>query len=148
LRWDIGLGYCLVNCGAVAAVQDQPERAVRLFATVEALFNSRGHIMQPADRALYDRHLALARTRLDASACAAAAAAGQALTLEQALEDALGPSAPAQAVASAPSTPGGELSAVRAGAGDAQAARPWIRRPSDCGGRPDPRRGHGGGRQG
>jgi hypothetical protein len=93
LRWEIGLVYCLVGLGTVAALQEQSERAIRLFGAVEALCNNSGHHMQPADRALYDGHLALARARLDATAGAAAWAAGQALTLDQALEGALEPEA-------------------------------------------------------
>jgi hypothetical protein len=143
LRWEIGLAYCLVGLGAVATLQEQSERAIRLFSAVEALFNNRGHRMQPADRALYDVHLVLARARLDATQGAAAWAAGQALTLEQALEGALGPealSAPAQAEGSGP-TPSGarQLAPVRPRAGAASTGRHWRHRPPDRGGLPDGR---------
>jgi hypothetical protein len=51
--------------------------------------NGRNRSLSPADRADYDRISVATRTQLDDATFAAAWAAGQALTLEQAIAEAL-----------------------------------------------------------
>jgi len=48
-----------------------------------------GQVVEPGDRTEYDRNAAVARTQLGAQAFAAAWTAGRAMTMEQAIADAL-----------------------------------------------------------
>jgi transposase len=93
IRWDIGdrLGIivCLSELAAVAVLQDNPLRAARLRGAAEA---QRETIGVPATSAYHADHaqvLAAVRAALDADAFAAAWAAGQALTPEEAIAEAL-----------------------------------------------------------
>ena len=89
------LGYtaryaqCFEAFGQLAAAQEQAERAVRLFAAAEALRESLGLGLAPADRPGYNRRLADARRALDEPTFAATWAQGRAMPLEQALDYAL-----------------------------------------------------------
>jgi hypothetical protein len=67
----------------------QPLRAARLFGASDALFEAIGQVRDPAFAAAYERFVADVRAQVDAAAFAAAYAAGQALTLEQAIAYAL-----------------------------------------------------------
>ena len=85
-----GEAWCLASFGSAAALDEQPERAARLWGAAEKLRQSIGCRPAPATRATYERAMALARAQLGEEAFAAAWAAGQALTLEQAIAEALG----------------------------------------------------------
>jgi tetratricopeptide (TPR) repeat protein len=74
----------------VAGAQGQLERAARLFGAAEVLRESTGTPLPPAYRAAYERDVTAIRAQLDDDVFAAAWAAGQALTLEQAIAEALG----------------------------------------------------------
>jgi hypothetical protein len=71
------------------STQAQPERAARLLGAVDALREMIGYRLAAAERTDYDRDVAAIRAQLDAATFAAAWAAGQALTLEQAIAEAL-----------------------------------------------------------
>jgi predicted ATPase/transcriptional regulator with XRE-family HTH domain len=90
-RW--GIAYSLGGVATVISVQGQPPetlaRAVRLFGAAAALRATISASVPPNERADYDRTVTAVRTALGAAAFAAAWAEGQALTLEQALADAL-----------------------------------------------------------
>jgi predicted ATPase/transcriptional regulator with XRE-family HTH domain len=85
---------CLLGLAEIAVAQEQPRVAARLFGAAEALRQSSGvpwpgasDIRQSAD---VETALATARARLAESSFAAAWAAGRALSLQQAVDYALG----------------------------------------------------------
>jgi hypothetical protein len=81
---------CLAGLARAAAAQGQPERAARLFAAVPVPYRARGPVLvEAADRAEFDREVASVRAQLGEAAFAAAWAAGQAMTTEQAVAYAL-----------------------------------------------------------
>jgi ferric-dicitrate binding protein FerR (iron transport regulator) len=53
------------------------------------LYSTPCQVVEPGDRTEYDRNAAVARTQLGAQAFAAAWTAGRAMTMEQAIADAL-----------------------------------------------------------
>jgi predicted ATPase/DNA-binding SARP family transcriptional activator len=79
----------IASCLAGIAVAAPPEMAVRLLGAAEALLESMGAVLEPADRAEYARTAADVRARLDAATLASAWQAGRALLLEQAIAEAL-----------------------------------------------------------
>jgi len=82
------IAQSLVGFAALAARQQRPERAVRLYGAAVALCAA-SDLPMPGVRADYERDLAAARAQLDAASLAAAWAAGQAMGLEQAIAYAL-----------------------------------------------------------
>jgi len=86
-----GIARSLAGLAGVAGARGQPQRAARLFGTVAALLETIGADLEPADRVDYHRNVVSARAMLNAEAFAAAWAAGRALTLEQAVIEALAP---------------------------------------------------------
>jgi hypothetical protein len=74
---------------AVLAAQDDPARAVRLFAAAEASRQVLGWSVSPAERERLTAVTAAAQARLDPAASAAAWAEGQAMRLEDAVTYAL-----------------------------------------------------------
>jgi hypothetical protein len=76
---------CLDGLAAVAGTQGQPERAARLFGAAEALRQRVNVALQPAYHAAYKRDVAAAGAQLNDATFAAAWAAGQAMSLEQAI---------------------------------------------------------------
>jgi hypothetical protein len=87
----------LEGYGALAAAQGAPRRALRLAGAAAALRErERGtRPLSPREQITRDRRLAPARQALSAEEQAAAWAEGQAMTLEQAIADALEEQAPA-----------------------------------------------------
>jgi len=83
------VAWCLAGLGSVAALDEEPERAVRLWGTAERLRQAIGCRPAPAARATYERAVALARAQLGEDAFAAAWEAGRAMSLEEALTYAL-----------------------------------------------------------
>ena len=71
------------------ALQGQAERAARLFGAAAALRAAHGIVLRPCDHALHERTLAAARGLLGGEAFAAAWAAGQALSQDGAIAEAL-----------------------------------------------------------
>jgi predicted ATPase len=86
----VGIMVCLESLGVVACCQGQPGRAIPLFGAAQALRNSNNHRHPPPEQAEYDRHLTAARAQLGEDAFAAAWEAGQSMTLDEAVADALG----------------------------------------------------------
>ena len=83
------IAWCLAGLGSAAALDEESERAARLWGAAEGLRQSIGCRSAPAARATYERAMAVARAQLGDEAFAAAWAAGQALPLKQALAEAL-----------------------------------------------------------
>jgi predicted ATPase/class 3 adenylate cyclase len=79
----------LERLAGLAARQGQLERAARLFGAAAALRTALGAPLPPGERADYDHDVASAHAQLDETTFAAAGAAGQALTIEQAIAEAL-----------------------------------------------------------
>jgi hypothetical protein len=84
---DMALG--LEGLAEVAAALGYAERAARLCGAVEALRATHGIARRPANQARYDRAVATARTALGEEVFAAAWAAGQALSVDDAVAEAL-----------------------------------------------------------
>jgi hypothetical protein len=80
---------CIDGLAGLARATGQPARAARLFGAAEALRESAGIPLPPVYRAAYEHALAAVRAQLDEAAFAASWAAGQALSLEQAITEAL-----------------------------------------------------------
>jgi tetratricopeptide (TPR) repeat protein len=79
------MSWCLAGLGSVAALDEEPERAARLWGTAERLRQAIGCRSAPAARATYERALAAAHAQLSEEAFAAAWTEGQVMTLEQAI---------------------------------------------------------------
>jgi predicted ATPase/DNA-binding SARP family transcriptional activator len=76
----------------LAMLQGEIERAARLFGAAETLREAGRVVLPPVDRAEHEASVDAARTALGEEAFAAAWAAGRALSMEQAITDALGQS--------------------------------------------------------
>jgi predicted ATPase len=86
-RW--GIMYTLEDLAALAVVQRNMERAVRLFGATAIFYSQFRFLMSPLERDNHERNVATARAALSEEACATAWAVGQAMTMEQAIEYAL-----------------------------------------------------------
>ena len=82
---------CLDGLAVVACAQGQYDRAARLLGAAEPLREALGFSPVAVDRVAHEAHVAAARAGLEAAAFTAAWAAGQALPLDQAIEQALAP---------------------------------------------------------
>jgi tetratricopeptide (TPR) repeat protein len=89
-RQENQIAASLEALAGLAAMQGQPARALRLAAAAAALRDRIGEPPWPANQAALTRRLAAAREALSAEGQAAAWADGQALTVEQAVAEALG----------------------------------------------------------
>ncbi len=85
----MGMSWCLAGLGGVAALDEEPERAARMWGAAEALREAAGVAMWAADQVEYERQLAMLRAGMDAHTLSAAWAAGRALPSEQAIAEAL-----------------------------------------------------------
>jgi predicted ATPase/DNA-binding XRE family transcriptional regulator len=81
--------WCLAGLGSAAAFDEDPERAARLWGAAERLRAALSCRPAPAARATYERAVALARAQLGDEAFVAAWAAGEALSLDEAIVEAL-----------------------------------------------------------
>jgi len=84
-----GITCCLDALAGIVGAQGKLERAMRLLAAAEALRDARGVQLSTADRAEWERNLALARAQLGETAFAAAWAEGHAMPLENAIAEAI-----------------------------------------------------------
>jgi non-specific serine/threonine protein kinase len=84
-----GVGCVLDRLACLAAARAQPVRAARLFGAAEALRETIGVPLKQAERAIFERHLALARAQLDATAWEAALAEGRGQPLEALIDEAM-----------------------------------------------------------
>jgi predicted ATPase/DNA-binding CsgD family transcriptional regulator/DNA-binding XRE family transcriptional regulator len=80
---------CLAGLATVARMLHWPERAARLLGAATAYFDSLNHHLELVDRPNYDHTLATVRAQLPAPAFDAAWSEGQAMTMEQAISEAL-----------------------------------------------------------
>jgi hypothetical protein len=85
----MGIMAYLEGMAEVAGLEGQPERLVRLFGAVAALHTRFGGSPYPAEQVAYERQLLAACAQLGEDAYAVAWAAGQAMTIEQAIAEAL-----------------------------------------------------------
>ena len=76
---------CLAGLAGLAAARGHFEQAARLFGAVEMLLTASGEDHDPSNRMACDSSLALVRGQLEEDTFAMAWAAGQAMTLEQAI---------------------------------------------------------------
>ncbi len=87
--WELGerwlLAYVLEDMGGLAALEGQPERALRLVGTAAALREEIGSSLSPAEQELLGKMLDPARQTLGVAA-AAIEAEGRAIPLEQAVQ--------------------------------------------------------------
>jgi predicted ATPase/transcriptional regulator with XRE-family HTH domain len=84
-----GMTLCLTGLGGVAGRVDQPVLGARLCAAAEKLRDISGARMTPVERTDYDQTVTMIRTQLDAATFEAAWIEGRAMTLEQAIAEAL-----------------------------------------------------------
>jgi DNA-binding CsgD family transcriptional regulator len=87
-RSSNGHCHCLGGVAGMLALLGQPEQAARLFGATAVLLESIGATIWATDKADYDRNLATARAQLGEEAFRAAFAAGQELSLAQAVAEA------------------------------------------------------------
>ena len=80
-----GISWCLAGLAGVAVIDDEPQRAARLWGAGEALRQSLGGRYAPAARATHERLMATAREQLGEGAFNAAWAEGARMTMEQAV---------------------------------------------------------------
>jgi predicted ATPase len=86
----LGIAYCLAGFGALAVAQERHMRAARLLGAVEELLDTLRSRMNATDQATYQRSAATTRAQLDAGAFDEAWVGGRALTLDEAIAEALG----------------------------------------------------------
>jgi tetratricopeptide (TPR) repeat protein len=86
-KW--GIAYSLGRFGVLAATIGMPERAARLWGAAEALRESIGTPLVPAELEIQQRGIELAHDQLDEAAFAAAYADGRKLPLKKAITFAL-----------------------------------------------------------
>jgi non-specific serine/threonine protein kinase len=84
-----GSALCLVGLAGLAVIQGRPDRAARLFGAAEVLREHSGVALELTDRASYDASVAAARESLGKEAFAAAWESGRAMSLGDAIADAL-----------------------------------------------------------
>jgi tetratricopeptide (TPR) repeat protein len=90
LRDSWALVYGLVGLAGVAARRGEPERATRLFGAAKAMGEAASvTVAFPPARSLYEQDLANVRTQLDADAFERSWAEGLAMTVEEAVSQAL-----------------------------------------------------------
>ena len=93
IQWETGnqagVAECLAGVAGVLAAQGQAERGARLFGAAEALRETVGAALWPANRIEHDRSLALLHESLDEATFAAAWAAGRMMSTERAIAEAL-----------------------------------------------------------
>lgn len=90
LRDKRSIALCLERLAGVNCALGQPERAARLFGVAEVLREAIGAPVAASDRAGYECDVADVRAALDEAVFAREWAQGRTMTLEQALEYALG----------------------------------------------------------
>lgn len=89
MRRNMTIILSLAGLADLAGVLGQALLAVRLCGMVAALRDAARYVMDPADQKNYERTVATARAQLEATTFEAAWAAGRAMTLEQAVAEAL-----------------------------------------------------------
>ena len=86
------IAVCLAGLGGVAAGMGQALRGARLLGGVEALLEAVGAVLQPEDRIPYEQGVGSARAQLGEEEFERAWQEGRAMSMEEAVEYALGES--------------------------------------------------------
>jgi predicted ATPase/class 3 adenylate cyclase len=84
-----GIAECLAGLAGLAAVTEQPMRAIRLYAAAQAVLEASNIPLAPADLVEWQRDHARACAQLEQAACDQAREEGQKMGMEQAIEYAL-----------------------------------------------------------
>ena len=105
------LAEWLAAVARLAACRRRAETAGRLYGAAEALFDAVGQPLVVPPRSLYRRHVEALRNTMGADVFAAAWAAGRALPLEQAVEEARAVTADPVAAGAAPPAAGAAVAA-------------------------------------
>jgi len=87
------LPYGLLNAGGLALAEGDPVRAARLLGAADGIFQHAGAEIDPADRPVFDSHVASARDALGEGGFRAAWESGHLLSVDMAVEEALSPGA-------------------------------------------------------
>jgi predicted ATPase/transcriptional regulator with XRE-family HTH domain len=85
-----GVARTLLGLAGIAVERGQIERAIRLCGAAETQYDNLSVSLTPAERALYEKTLEAAKNQLDGGTFAAAWEAGQALSLDEAVDFARG----------------------------------------------------------
>jgi hypothetical protein len=80
-----GIAWVLEGFGGLATLEEEPERAARLYGASEAILETAGLRLDPIDRLSYNQYLAQVREQLGEVAFDQAWSEGRAMTLEQAI---------------------------------------------------------------
>ncbi len=96
LKHREGIAVGLVGFAGVAIAKGQQDRAARLLGATDVLLSTLGLRLDQSDQVEYKSYFDAARTALGDAAFAATRAEGRAMTLEQAIEYALAPTAAPQ----------------------------------------------------
>jgi non-specific serine/threonine protein kinase len=96
-----GIAECLAGFGSLAYDHGDPKKAARLLAAAARVLESIGAPLAPADRVEFERDVKAARSALGESAYQFAWKEGQALTMEEAVAEALSDRPPAQVIPAA-----------------------------------------------
>jgi non-specific serine/threonine protein kinase len=80
-----GLAWCLERLAEIAGTQQEPERAACLLGAAQAVRTDIGSIVDPGDQQAHAQTIATLRSQLGDAAFARAWAAGERLTLEEAV---------------------------------------------------------------
>jgi predicted ATPase/class 3 adenylate cyclase/Tfp pilus assembly protein PilF len=83
------IALSLVGLAVITSQENQAELAARMFGAAERLLNDIGAVLDPADRAEYDRGVASVRAQIDPAAFAAAWEAGRTVPLEDVISSEL-----------------------------------------------------------
>ncbi|HEV2755449.1 MAG TPA: DUF4062 domain-containing protein [Actinomycetota bacterium] len=88
MRWDIA--YVIENLGGVAAYSDRPDQATRLYGAADKLREDLNAPLPPGEKVAYDRYVNAAREALGDETFAALWDEGRSMSLEEAVDYALG----------------------------------------------------------
>jgi hypothetical protein len=86
----VGIALCLAGLAGATAARGQSTAAARLLGAADAAMKCIGAEMEPSDRTDFEHYLNRTRARLSGEAFTASWTDGKAMTLEQAIEYALG----------------------------------------------------------
>ena len=82
--------YTMEGLASLHVNQGQPERAIRLFAWTDAMREKMGDHRPPVEQRSVERDLAIIHSKVDDAEFANLVAEGRAMTMEQAIQLALG----------------------------------------------------------
>jgi predicted ATPase len=89
IREPRGIANCLCGLAGVAGSLGLAQRAAQLFGSAQAIFNSTGIVLEPADQLEYQQNLAAGKSKLDPAVWQTCWSRGEAMPLEDAIAYAL-----------------------------------------------------------